>query len=206
MPTSTFFHLPEEKREKLLQAARREFARAPYADVSINRIIHAAGIPRGSFYMYFADKEDLFLFLTGEYGQRLTGLMDRLLKRREGDLFGAFQDLFDFVMDYCRGPEADGTITNLVDIFRRNAGVRHDTLLPSLRPEALIGRFASAVDADRLFLRKPGDLSEIIHVLMGVTGQTLSAAIQSEHPEAERARYRNLLEILKRGMAKGPAD
>ena len=49
MPSSTFFNLPAEKRERLLAAARAEFARAPYEDASVNRIIRAAGIPRGSF-------------------------------------------------------------------------------------------------------------------------------------------------------------
>ena len=49
MPSKTFFHLPAEKRERLLLAAEEEFARVPYAEASINRMIRAAGIPRGSF-------------------------------------------------------------------------------------------------------------------------------------------------------------
>lgn len=60
MPSSTFFRLPPEKQEKLLRAARKEFARVPFADASINRIIQAADISRGSFYMYFRDKGELF--------------------------------------------------------------------------------------------------------------------------------------------------
>lgn len=39
VPTSTFFNLPPPKREKLLHAAVVEFARRPYGEVSINRII-----------------------------------------------------------------------------------------------------------------------------------------------------------------------
>ena len=49
MPTQTFFNLPPPKREKLLHAAVAEFARRPYGEVSISRIIQAAEIPRGSF-------------------------------------------------------------------------------------------------------------------------------------------------------------
>ena len=48
MPSTTFYNLPEEKRERLLAAARAEFARTSYAEASVNRIIQAAGIPRGS--------------------------------------------------------------------------------------------------------------------------------------------------------------
>ena len=54
MPTNTFFNLPPPKREKLLQAAAAEFTRKPYGEVSINRIIQAAEIPRGSFYQYIS--------------------------------------------------------------------------------------------------------------------------------------------------------
>ena len=74
MPTDTFFRLPQEKRTKLLDAALEEFSRVPFAQVSINKIIQGAGIPRGSFYMYFADKEDLFRHLLGTYRQRLCQL------------------------------------------------------------------------------------------------------------------------------------
>ena len=63
MPTGTFFRLPEEKRMRLMESAWEEFTHISYADVSINKIIQAAGIPRGSFYQYFDGKEDLFFYL-----------------------------------------------------------------------------------------------------------------------------------------------
>ena len=75
MPSTTFYNLPAEKRERLLSAARAEFARVPYEDASVNRIIRAAGIPRGSFYMYFTDKEELFRFLMETYGGMLADWM-----------------------------------------------------------------------------------------------------------------------------------
>lgn len=63
MPTDTFFRLPEEKQRRITDAAIQEFAQYAYKDASINRLIKAAGIPRGSFYQYFADKEDLYRYL-----------------------------------------------------------------------------------------------------------------------------------------------
>ena len=68
MPSATFYNLPAEKRERLLRAAREEFSRVPYESASVNRIIRSAGIPRGSFYMYFTDKEELFGHLMDSYG------------------------------------------------------------------------------------------------------------------------------------------
>ncbi|WP_105616236.1 TetR/AcrR family transcriptional regulator [Vallitalea okinawensis] len=63
MPSQTFFNLPEEKKSKILHAAIDEFARTTYKDSSIAHIIKAAGIPRGSFYQYFEDKKDLYMYI-----------------------------------------------------------------------------------------------------------------------------------------------
>ena len=65
MPTATFFRLPQEKRERLMDACWAELSRVRFSDVSINRIVSAARIPRGSFYQYFGgkdSKEELFRF------------------------------------------------------------------------------------------------------------------------------------------------
>jgi len=56
VPTATFFRLPEEKRKRLIDACWAELAQVRFTDVSINRIITAAHIPRGSFYQYFTGK------------------------------------------------------------------------------------------------------------------------------------------------------
>lgn len=61
---TTFERLPEEKKDRILQAARTEFIRYPYEKTSINRILAEAGIPKGSFYQYFDDKADLFSLCT----------------------------------------------------------------------------------------------------------------------------------------------
>ena len=67
MPKSTFYRISEEKRNRILTAARNEFLSVPYSEVSINKIIKEAKIPRGSFYQYFEDKEDLFYFMLQEH-------------------------------------------------------------------------------------------------------------------------------------------
>ncbi len=95
MPSKTFFHLPAEKRERLLLAAEEEFARVPYAEASINRMIRAAGIPRGSFYMYFRDKEELFHYLLKRYQDGLLQRLERVLEEQGGDQLGALPALFD---------------------------------------------------------------------------------------------------------------
>ena len=74
MPTDTFFRLPEEKRTRILEGAWSEFTAVPYAEASINRIVQTSRIPRGSFYQYFEDKNDLFLTLIDEIRDRFLDL------------------------------------------------------------------------------------------------------------------------------------
>jgi TetR/AcrR family transcriptional regulator len=63
MPKQTFFNLPDEKRQHILNTAIDEFADNDFGDVSISRIVERAGIAKGSFYQYFEDKEDLHGYL-----------------------------------------------------------------------------------------------------------------------------------------------
>lgn len=78
MPTSTFFNLPDKKREKLLECAIDEFADHDYQSASVSRIVSQAGISKGSLYQYFKDKEDLYHYL-------LT-----LAAQKKADLFSSF--------------------------------------------------------------------------------------------------------------------
>jgi AcrR family transcriptional regulator len=61
MVRNRFENLEPERREAMLAAAGLEFAERGYAGASLNRIIEAAGLSKGSLYYYFEDKEDLFV-------------------------------------------------------------------------------------------------------------------------------------------------
>jgi len=63
MPFETFHNLPIDKQEKILAVAIKEFKDHPYVSASISAIVRDAGIAKGSFYQYFADKKDLYLHI-----------------------------------------------------------------------------------------------------------------------------------------------
>lgn len=75
MPKQTFFNLPEEKRNLILDLAIEEFAENDYPQASISKIVERAGIAKGSFYQYFDDKRDLFLFLLELAAQEKMALL-----------------------------------------------------------------------------------------------------------------------------------
>ena len=62
MPTNTFFKLSKEKQNNIIEASLKEFKRVLLRDASINKIIKDANIPRGSFYNYFEDINDQYIY------------------------------------------------------------------------------------------------------------------------------------------------
>lgn len=203
MPSGTFFRLPPEKRETLLCCARQEFTRVPYPEASINQIIHAAHIPRGSFYMYFTDKADLFFYLMDTYIDALEQHLGRLLERSEGDLFAAFLGLYDDMQGLCRYEDPGERYSSLIKILRVNGSLQPDVLMRHA-PEGRLEHLREKIDTGRLELRAQSDLEDMFRILFGVTGAAVMRAAALEDPAPERASFVNVLEILKRGMARVP--
>ncbi|MGM0125312.1 hypothetical protein IGI37_002710 [Enterococcus sp. AZ194] len=98
MPTHTFFHLPAEKQERLLEAARIEFSRAPLNEASIANIVKLAEIPRRSFYQYFENKEDLYFYYFDLLRQDSKKEMEEAVKKANGDLFQGFENYFSKII------------------------------------------------------------------------------------------------------------
>lgn len=63
MPQATFFNLPDNKRNSIISAAMDEFSKANYNTASINQICKKSNIAKGSFYQYFTDKLDLYIYI-----------------------------------------------------------------------------------------------------------------------------------------------
>ena len=63
MPYPTFFNLPEDKRRQIVETLVDAFAKNDYQAVSVSQITDQAGISKGSFYQYFEDKADSYLYL-----------------------------------------------------------------------------------------------------------------------------------------------
>ena len=63
MPKDTFYNLDVGKREKIIKAAKAEFLDNPLRKARVSNIVTTANIPRGSFYQYFEDLDDLYYYI-----------------------------------------------------------------------------------------------------------------------------------------------
>lgn len=113
MATVRFLKLPEEKKKRILQAGFQEFARYPYRDASINRIIKNAEISRGSFYTYFEDKMGLLCFILAEMIGRFNEEVYGFLKEDKGDPFLCAERVYTYCRNELKQNEALGFVKNL---------------------------------------------------------------------------------------------
>jgi len=95
MPKETFFNLPQEKRAIICREAIAEFAAHPFNQASINRIVARAGIAKGSFYQYFADKKDLFRYLMQLAAEKKMEYIAPVMQNAdEQDFFSLLRELY----------------------------------------------------------------------------------------------------------------
>lgn len=99
MPTQRFFHLKEEKQNIIKKAAMEECARVPYSEISINKIIKAADISRGSFYTYFDDKDDMIKYLLDDFRNQCMNYICQEIEKAGGDTIAAVESMMHDIME-----------------------------------------------------------------------------------------------------------
>lgn len=197
MPTGTFFRLPEEKRNRLMAAAWEEFGATPYPKVSINRIIQAARIPRGSFYQYFTDKEELFLYMVGDLQEDLRGKLCDCLEQAGGDLFTMpLLVLERFVVG---GGVPDRSVQRFAQILDMNRGSQMFQFLP--RPERLVVEdIRERTDVSALRRSDPEFLDHIFFFIVSALCFAMMEVLRDQ-AQADRAmeQLKERMELLRLG-------
>ena len=93
MISQTFLNLKQEKKDRIIKAAKKEFSRVPLEKALVSNIIRDSGIPRGSFYQYFENIDDLFVYIIDtmykESLSRFRGSMEET-----GNYFDALKEEF----------------------------------------------------------------------------------------------------------------
>jgi AcrR family transcriptional regulator len=206
MPTSTFYRLPEEKRDRLMKAVWKEFTRVPYTEASINRIILGAKIPRGSFYQYFLDKNDLYFHLIDLIRDKFLVVFDEVMARTNGDLFALPERIFTELIG------EDGKVEKRFAVgfklLSLNVGldvqrVFFDRATGELAPRLMSGK------ADLSVLRStdPRFVECTFSLLVSALAEAIAQTLMRSSPrETELEKLRLRVEIIRSGSAKGEKE
>ncbi|MCH4170917.1 MAG: TetR family transcriptional regulator [Lactobacillus sp.] len=221
MPKPTFFNLPSNKRQHLLDEALREFSHKPYNEVSISSIIKNAQIPRGSFYQYFDDKMDLYNYLIKTKQAAYLDDWLQAIKNHNGDLFQVFKDYYgDLLLQIASSPDAN---------FFRNVFLHMDYkrsqsfngMIPKKgefhpdHPPFDRSRFDILKDVDtaNLKISSKAEIMTLMHLLSSVFQQVLSYyyLMQQIKPgtwpvEKAQAQFDQLISWIQFGVQKDKAQ
>lgn len=105
MPKIVNEHMREATRRRIIREAASEFARLGFDQANINVIAEQAGIGKGTIYLYFENKRDLFLMMLRFIAQeQLTAIRsvlasERTLRQQLIQLFRAFAHLAEVESD-----------------------------------------------------------------------------------------------------------
>lgn len=104
MPKQTFFNLEKDKQEKIFNVAITEFSRVPFHEASIANVIKNANISRGSFYQYFENKFDLFMYVLNKIRKATMSMTEKLMEGEKNDIFVISEKMFIYQLELVDNP------------------------------------------------------------------------------------------------------
>jgi AcrR family transcriptional regulator len=170
-----------KNRAKLLVAARKVFAEKGYGEATARDIVRETDLASGTFYNYFNDKQDAFIALLDEMGEKGRALVRA--QRQDTKLTleqrveSAYRAYFEWAIEE----------NDLFEVFRRNAGVI--ALLPD-REQFELG--ISELIEDIAAWAEAGDLPEADYeylaiAVVGMGFQIATHLVEHDPPDVEGA-------------------
>ncbi len=206
MPTETFFNLKTEKQNIITQAAIDLFAENQYEQVNIAMIIKKSHIPRGSFYAYFKDKEDLYLHLINIVRQeKMKYLQNTLANTQEIPFLLLVRKLYEdgvkFALEHPR-------YVKIMDFLLKNHNEVYDKIIADniKLAEEIYGDLIDK-DKERGLIRKEIDTATFAKIIVELTTNIAVEELDTNNQEDSYKRMLNrnnqILEIIEKGVKQG---
>lgn len=160
IPTQTFINLAKEKQDRIIDAAVTEFSLRRFQEAKLSEIIKNAKIPRGSFYQYFTDKKDIYLYIFDLIGQKkLEYMTDDLKNPMNLAFFDLFRELYKVGLRFAFENPRFVRITSLLlasrdvmykEVFEKNIYIAVDFYKMMIIRDQEAGRMDKSIDPDTL--------------------------------------------------------
>lgn len=200
MPKKTFENLSEQKKKRIFNAAVQEFSNRRFSEASINQIIKTAEISRGSFYQYFHNKEDIYLYMITEIGTSKMKVMGRTEEQNpEADFFEIYIKMFQEGLQWSRSNP---------DYYRVGLLMELDDsrFIRKLREMAAEGlkNLSSLIERDkkRGLIKPEVDSQLVVEMLYTLNMNLLMEDFQSGLEENVEKRFKDMVDIIRGGIAR----
>lgn len=190
MPKQTFFNLPNEKRQLVVNAAIDEFVNYGFEAASINRIVANSSISKGSFYQYFEDKLDVFKHLLDVLAEeKKVFFRDRHPPSQGLDIFGYFRWMIKTGMEF---NSTNPVLVKAVSRVLLSEGMYYGQLFSDIRKKAM--------DALREMIRSAknnGEIDANVDEDLAVTVMDTWSNVISNNILNEGAQKKDLVKYVK---------
>src|SRR5580693_10430125 len=89
-----------ERPQEILEAAFVEFSRNGYAMTTLDQIAEGAGVTKGTIYVYFENKEHLFISMVREVTKATLDTVHEMLETHEGSTADLLRAQFSFIYQH----------------------------------------------------------------------------------------------------------
>ena len=86
-----------ERPQEIIDAAFVEFSRNGYATTTLDAIAERAGVTKGTIYVYFENKEHLFISMVREFTKAATDTVHGLFENHDGSTADLLRAQFGFI-------------------------------------------------------------------------------------------------------------
>lgn len=200
MPTETFLNLSEEKKYKIISAAKEEFARVPFEETSIKKIVENAGIARGSFYQYFDSKEDVLEYIMEEHIQGLYEELEKTLLETKGDTFAIFLKLYDYMVGTSTKKEEAEFYKKIFENMKTSQDSFFAMKAKKQKPD--IEQYIPKLDKTSLRIKEEKDIYIILRMLYVITRKAIVSTFRYGSKEQARKEYLKELDYIRFGVLK----
>jgi TetR/AcrR family fatty acid metabolism transcriptional regulator len=181
--TGIFERLPEEKQERILNIAVKEFATNGFLNSRIKTIAHQAGISYGSIYSYFPTKDDLLRTIIRRNVQFQKKILAETV-HEDTDVYTNLENYFRLSLKIAREkPE-------LIAIWRDIAQAYHTKFMPEileLEKEGLktLRELVERGIATR-FLSPDINIDASVYIIDSISSELLASCVSAQNREKKR--------------------
>ena len=200
----------EHRRNSIIRASLRVFSRKGYETTALDEVAREARLAKGTLYLYFKDKEDLYFQVMLSVLERLEGVVEKQISDSQDPLeklAAVARAQIDFFADkphYFRlfmvafNPEMATIHKKLLEPFfekrRRLAEYLHGLVDEGKKKQLIRGD----IDTRDVVLSYLGMVNQAIHSVCMPKPELKS---QDDHPLSEALRVESIMKILLQGIA-----
>ena len=193
----------DQRRKELLEAATRVFARKGYWNASITDIIETAGVARGTFYLYFQGKQEIFAAIVDKFREEEMQLMQQPIQHA-GSQIGkdwrertnaAVRSWFEF---FCRNLDAAKLVIRDANMIDPSAAGKREGVRRAVR--SLIAENISRMQDAGIYDRKVS-AEMAAHFLQAMFEATALSYLQNATKHDLEKLTEQFVELMLHGMS-----